>query len=93
MTTVWFLIALIALPGVPAINYKGYYAYRSLEECEVQRPPLENFIVDRELSPGIPAFYIETYCLEMHAFPNQLKRYEEEKQKGIGLGADQGMDT
>ena len=87
MITVWFLIALIAFPGVPSINYKGYYAYHSMEECEIQRPSLENFIVDRELREGIPAFYIETYCLEMQAFEDQLKKYEEEKQRGIGLGA------
>ena len=92
MATVWFLIALIALPGVPAINYKGYYAYHSLEECEMQRPSLENFIVDRELREGIPSFYIETYCLEMQAFDDQLRKYEEEKQRGISLGA-QGVNA
>ena len=86
MITVWFLIALIAFPGVPAMNYKGYYAYHTREDCEMQRPSLENFIAEKELKEGIPAFYIETYCLEMHAFPNQLKKYDEEKQKGIGLG-------
>ena len=87
MTTVWFLIALIAFPGVSAIQYKGYYAYYSLEECEIQRPHLENFIVEKEMREGIPAFYIETYCLEMQAFNDQLRKYKEEKQKGIGLGS------
>jgi len=87
MVTVWFLIALIAFPGVPAMNYKGYYAYHSLEECEMQRPSLENFIVDRELRKGTTTFYVETYCLEMGAFEDQLKKYQEKNQKGIGLGA------
>ena len=88
MTTVWFLIALLAFPGVPSINYKGYYAYHSLEECEMQRPSLENFIVDRELREGIPSFYIETYCLEMQAFEDQLRKYEKDKQRGITLGGE-----
>ena len=87
MVTVWFLIALIALPGIPAINYKGYYAYRSLEKCEMQRPLLENFIVDTELRKGHNPFYVQTYCLEMQAFEDQLKKYQENKQRGISLGA------
>ena len=86
MTTVWFLIALIAFPGVSAMQYKGYYAYHSKEECEMQRPSLENFITDRELGKGTTTFYVKTFCLEMDAFEDQLKKYKEEKQKGIGLG-------
>ena len=87
MATVWFLIALIALPGVPAINYKGYYAYHTKEDCEMQRPHLENFIVDKELKKGRAGFYVETYCLEMQAFEDQLKKYREEEERGIELGA------
>jgi hypothetical protein len=88
LIAVWFLIALIAFPGIPAIQYKGYYAYHTKEDCEAQRPFLENFIVDKEIGEGTPAFYIETYCLEMHAFEDQLKKYDENKQRGIGLGAE-----
>jgi hypothetical protein len=88
LVTVWFLMALVALPGIPAINYKGYYAYHTEESCEVQRPSLENFIVDVVMKKGHQAFYIETYCLEMQAFEDQLKKYDEEKQKGIRLGAE-----
>ena len=88
MVTVWFLIALIAFPGVPAIQYKGYYAYHSKEECEMQRPHLENFIAEREIKKNIPAFYIETYCLEMGAFEDQLRKYKEKKENGISLGAE-----
>jgi len=87
MTTVWFLIALISFSGVPSINYKGYYAYHSWEECEIQRPHLEQFIVNRELKKGDGSFYLETYCLEMNIFEDQLKKYKEEK-KGINLGAE-----
>ena len=88
MTTVWFLIALIAFPAVSAMQYKGYYAYHSKEECEMQRPSLENFITDRELRKGTTTFYVKTYCLEMSAFDEQLKKYKEEKQKGISLEAE-----
>ena len=87
MTTVWFLLALIAFPGEPALQYKGYYAYYSLEECELQRPHLEKFIVEKELREGIPAFYLETYCLEMDAFDDQLRKYKEDKENGVSLGA------
>ena len=87
MATVWFLLALIALPGTPAINYKGYFAYHTQEQCEEQRISLENFIVDTEMKKGHPTFYVETYCLEMQAFEDQLKKYDEERRGGIRLGA------
>ena len=89
MTTVWFLIALIAFPGISAINYKGYYAYFTKEECETQRIPLENFIADVEIKRDRNTFYIETYCLKMEAFQDQLDNYQREKQRGIGLGGQQ----
>ena len=89
MATVWFLMALIAFPGVPAVNYKGYYAYHTKEACEMQRIPLENFIADVEMKRGRNVFYIETYCLEMDAFQDQLDNYQKDKQRGIGLGGKQ----
>ena len=89
MITVWFLIALIAFPGVSAIQYKGYYAYHTKEDCEIQKVSLENFIVDRELQKGRTTMFVDTYCLEMQAFPNQLEKYEEERQKGIRLEGQQ----
>jgi hypothetical protein len=89
VTTVWFLLALIAFPDTPAINYKGYYAYHTKEECETQRISLENFIVDMELKRGKTTMFVDTYCLEMQAFPNQLEKYKEENQKGISLGGQQ----
>ena len=87
MATVWFLIALIAVSGIPAISYKGYYAYHTEAQCEEQRVSLENFIVEQEIIKGNRTFYVETYCLEMRAFEDQLKKYEEENKKGISLGA------
>ena len=92
MATVWFLMALLAFPGVPAVSYKGYYAYHTIEACEAQRISLENFIADVEIKRGHNVFYIETYCLEMQAFQDQLDNYEKEKQRGVGLGGRQ-MDA
>ena len=87
MATVWFLLALIAFPGSPAINYKGYYAYHTKEDCEMQKMSLENFIVESELMKSRnKGMYVETFCLEMQAFPDQLERYKKEKDKGIRLG-------
>ena len=90
MTTVWFLLALIAFPGEPAIQYKGYYAYHTKNDCETQKMSLENFIVESQMMKGLKtAIYVETFCLEMQAFPDQLKRYKEEKDKGIRLDGQQ----
>ena len=90
MATVWFLLALIAFPDLPAINYKGYYAYHTKEDCEIQKMSLENFIVESQMRKGLKtAIYVETFCLEMQAFPEQLKRYEKEKDKGIRLDGKQ----
>ena len=90
MVTVWFLLALIAFPDLPAINYKGYYAYHTKEDCEIQKMSLENFIVESQMRKGLKtAIYVETFCLEMQAFPEQLKRYEKEKDKGIRLDGKQ----
>ena len=49
---------------------------------------MENFIVEQELMKGYQAFYVETYCLKMQAFEDQLKKYDEEKRRGIGLEAE-----
>ena len=69
MITVWFLLALISFPGEPAINYKGYYAYHTKEDCEIQKMSLETFIVESQMMKGLKtAIYVETYCLEMQAF-------------------------
>ena len=90
MITVWFLIALIAFPTLPVIQYKGYYAYNTLEDCEMQKVSLENFVVEQSLSKeNDTAIYIETYCLEMQAFPEQLEIYRKEKQFGITLEGKQ----
>jgi len=90
MVTVWFLLALIAFPSEPAIKYKGYYAYHTKEDCEMQKMSLENFVVESELMKGRnKGMYVETFCLEMQAFPDQLERYEKEKDRGIRLDGQQ----
>lgn len=83
MATVWFLIALIAVSGIPAISYKGHYAYHTQEQCEKERAPLENFIVKQEIMKGNNTFYVETYCLKMEAFKDQLENYKNRLKKGI----------
>ena len=83
MATVWFLLALIAVPGVPAISYKGYYAYHTEIQCENNRVSLENFIVEQEIMKGNNTFYVETYCLKMEAFKDQLENYKNRLKKGI----------
>jgi hypothetical protein len=86
MITVWFLLALIAFPGEPSINYKGYYAYHTKEDCEIQKMSLETFIVESQMMQGLKtAMYVDTFCLEMQAFPDQLKQYKEKEDKGIRL--------
>tara|TARA_R100001244_G_scaffold66858_1_gene54874 strand:- start:67 stop:324 length:258 start_codon:yes stop_codon:yes gene_type:complete len=83
MATVWFLIALISISGIPAISYKGYYAYHTQEQCEKERVSLENFIVEQEIMKGNNTFYVETYCLEMEAFRDQLENYKKGLKKDI----------
>ena len=83
METVWFLLALIAVSGTPALSYKGYYAYHTEIQCEEHRISLENFIVDQEIFKGNRTFYVETYCLEMEAFKDQLENYKKGVKKGI----------
>ena len=90
MIKVWFLLALIAFPNSSSIDYKGYYAYHTLEDCEIQKMSLENFIVESEMmKKQKTAMYIETFCLEMQAFPNQLEQYRKEKDRGIKLDGKQ----
>ena len=70
--------------------YKSFEEENKKEVIENQvkmKLDLENFIVDMELRKGNPVFYVETYCLEMGVFQEQLDKYNDEKQKGIGLGA------
>ena len=71
MITVWFLMALMSYPNLTAIHYKGFGGFTSLEECEEKRILTENGIVEMEMQRG-NTVYIETYCMEMYAFPTQF---------------------
>ena len=71
MITVWFLMALMSYPDLNAIHYKGFGGFTTKEECEEVRIVTENKIVEMEMNRG-NTVYIETYCMEMYAFPTQF---------------------
>ena len=94
MVRLWFLIALMSYPNIPAIHYRGFGGFLSQEECEEKRIVIKNKIKDIEIKLGRIA-YIETYCLEVEAFESQLDKKEEldldkkeelDKKNKIGLG-------
>ena len=66
-------MALISYPDLPAIAYKGYGGFLTLEECDSKRILIENQIADIEIQRG-NTVYIETYCIEMEAFENQVRK-------------------
>ena len=71
MIKVWFLMALMSYPNLNAIHYKGFGGFTTEEECEEKRIITENGITDMEIDRG-NTIYIETYCMEMWAFPTQF---------------------
>ena len=82
MIKVWFLMALMSYPNMPAIAYKGYGGFLEKEECEERRIIVENLIADYEIRRG-NTVYIETYCMEMEAFKTQLEKKKELNKIGI----------
>jgi hypothetical protein len=87
MIKIWFLMALMSYPNVPAIAYKGFGGYLEKEECEKMRITAENIVANYEISRG-NTVYIKTFCMEMDAFESQLKLKEElEKLKNKGEDA------
>ena len=71
-------MALMSYPNMPAISYKGYGGFLEKEECEERRIIVENMIADYEIKRG-NTVYIETFCMEMEAFENQVKESEPKK--------------
>ena len=71
MIKVWFLMALMSYPNLNAIHYKGYGGFDKQEECEERRIVRENFIAQTAMNKDRSAFFVETYCMEMYAFPSQ----------------------
>ena len=64
-------MALMAYPNMNAIHYKGYGGFEKQEECEERRIIIENLIAQTEMNKGTRAFFVETFCMEMYAFPSQ----------------------
>ena len=64
-------MALMSYPNLNAIHYKGFGGFTTLEACEEKRILTENGIANMEINRG-NTVYIETYCMEMHAFPTQF---------------------
>ena len=85
MIKVWFLMALMSYPNLSAIAYRGFGGFLEKEECEEQRIFAENIIANYEMQRG-NTVYIETFCLKMEAFENQIQR-KDKKLKGTNLGA------
>ena len=84
MIKVWFLMALMSYPNFPAIAYKGYGGFLTLEECEEKRILIENQIANYEIQRG-NTVYIETYCMEFEAFKSQLEKKKELNNTGLGV--------
>ena len=76
MIKIWFLMALMSYPNVPVIAYKGFGGFLEKEECEGKRIITEKNIIDYEMRRG-NIVYVETYCMEMEVFENQLKKKKE----------------
>ena len=78
-------MALMSYPNMNAIHYKGFGGFLSQKECEEKRIITENGIANMEIERGNTVF-IETYCMEMYAFPTQLD-LPKKKNNDIGFDA------
>ena len=83
MIKIWFLMALMSYPNVPAIVYKGFGGFLDKQECEEKRILVENDIARIEIERG-NTVYIETYCMEFKAFEDSV--IKDKKLKGTNLG-------
>ena len=77
-------MALMSYPDFSAIAYRGYGGFLSQEECEVKKIIVENSIANIEADRG-NTVYIETYCMEMEAFKNQVKENKELNGTNFGV--------
>jgi hypothetical protein len=84
MIKIWFLVALMSYPNIPAIAYKGFGGFLTLDDCEEKRIIAENQIAQFEIQRG-NTVYIETFCLEMEAFESQLQKNKKDLDS-INLG-------
>ena len=72
MIKIWFLMAYIAYPNVPAISYQGFGGYAEKQKCENLILTTENYISNLEINRGTTA-YVNVRCEEIYAFPTSLK--------------------
>tara|TARA_Y100000296_G_scaffold13115_1_gene15259 strand:- start:198 stop:473 length:276 start_codon:yes stop_codon:yes gene_type:complete len=79
MIKLWFLIALMSYPNIPSIHYKGFFAYETEQACMEKQVLFENIIADIEIQRE-RIFWVQTYCLEMHAFPSQIEEFKKQNQ-------------
>ena len=79
-------MALMSYPNINAIHYKGFGGFTTFEECEEKRILTENGIVEMEMKRG-NTVYIETYCMEMYAFPTQFNAPRKNPPKPSEFGA------
>jgi hypothetical protein len=84
MIKVWFLMALMSYPNLPAIAYKGYGGFLTSDECEEKRILIENQIANYEMQRN-NTVYIETYCMEFEAFESQLEKNKNLKGTNLGV--------
>ena len=84
MVTIWFLMALMSYPNLPAIMYKGYGGFLLMEECEEKRILVENDIARLEIERG-NTVYIETYCMEFESFESSVKKDRKLKATNLGV--------
>ena len=77
-------MALMSYPDLPAIAYRGYGGFLSMEECEEKRVLIENDIARIETERG-NTVSIETYCMEFEAFESQLQKNKKDLDS-INLG-------
>ena len=77
-------MALMTYPDLNAIHYKGFGGFTTKEACEAVRIITENGIADMEIKRG-RTVYVETFCMEMYAFPTQ---FDAPKKKLDKIGTD-----
>ena len=82
MIKIWFLMALMSYPNVPAIVYKGFGGFLEKEECEEKKILVENQIANIEMTRG-NTVYIETYCMEFETFKGSVLKNKKLKREDL----------
>ena len=69
----------MSYPNIPSIHYKGFFAYETEQACVEKQVFFENIIADIEMQMGRVSS-VQTYCLEMYAFPSQVEEWKKQNQ-------------